>query len=484
MKNLIYIALAMCSTYLSAQNSITTCSSTFTDIGGQSSQYINNESTDWLICPDDITNYLSLEFTYVDIETAIGDGVNGSGCKDVLYIYDGLDDTAPLVGNFCGQESTDGKMPSLNSSRLNVGMSFTPNNSTGCFFIKFESDATNNRNGWNAVVECCEPSLPSHMSDGVNCPEAINNGVVFDFDVDLSCVRQGEITNFTDYKYNEFTPEGMEEAENMPYKAYFKIEANSNGGFTSVDMDPIDDLGDVSFYVLGPLSGTCPMYTGGFIVDFKTASDPSSLIFNMSPNSSYMIVVASNIQGAFRLFNNASSSSLPVEIVDYSVTKKSKNVSIEWTTTQEVNNLGFELYRSYNNVDFEQIAEVESKGNYSTTTDYSYLDTDLKALGSVYYYLRQIDLDGTSTDYDVRSVDFSSIKSISAYPNPAADRIYIESQNQEDALIKIYDAMGRIIIQEQSSFPMNVDVSEIPTGVYTLIVESDTEVKAFRQVIN
>lgn len=291
-----------------------------------------------MICPDDNAKYLTIEFTYVDIQTADDSGVNGSGCRDVLYLYDGMDDTAPLMGNFCGQESTDGDTSFVSTNTLEVGVSFTPSNLDGCFFIKFESDDTNTRNGWNAIVECCEPTLPDNMSDGVNCPYAINEGVVFDIEVDLSCIRHVDLSNFTNYEYDEYTSDCMIDAEEMPFKAYYKFEANSIGSFTSINVDPIDDLGEIAFYAIGPIYGTCPEYTGGFIAHCIMETDPSSLIFNMSPNSSYIIAVASKVQGAFRLFSDNGTASLPVEMIDYIVSKHGKDVAVKWTTSQEINN--------------------------------------------------------------------------------------------------------------------------------------------------
>lgn len=484
MRKFIYLALAMCATQLSAQTIITSCESAFTDKGGEASHYFNGESSDWLICPEDIEKYLTIEFTYVDIETADDAGIDGSGCRDMLYIYDGMDSTAPLFGNFCGQESTDGDTSFVRSNTLEVGMSFTPNNLTGCFYMKFESDNANTRNGWEAKVECCEGTLPSYMSDGVNCPEAINEGVVFDIEVDLGCMRKGNISNFTNYEYDEYTPDCMKKAEEMSYKAYYKFEANEAGSFTSVNVDPIDDLGEIAFYAIGPLYGNCPEYTGGFVGDCTTAEDPSSLIFNMSSKSSYMLVVASNVQGAFRLYSDASTASLPVELIDYTVAKQGESVSVDWTTAQEVNNKGFELYRSYDNYQFEMIAEIEAEGYNSSTAKYSFIDDDLIANGNVYYYLRQIDLDGTSTDYDVKSIKFEDKNEISAFPNPSNGRLYIQSGIEENALVTIYGSMGNRVKQIQSTFPIDLDVSDIPMGVYTMVINSESAVKTLRQVIN
>lgn len=484
MRKLIYLAFALWATHLSSQTNIASCDVAFTDAGGEASKYLNNESSEWLVCPDDASKYLSLEFTYVDIETADDEGVNGSGCRDMLYIYDGMNDAAPLVGNFCGQESTNGDTSFVKSNTLEIGMSFTPNNIEGCFYIKFESDAINTRNGWSAIVECCSPSLPLHMSDGVNCPEAVNEGIVFDFEVDLSCIRNGKISNFANYKYDEYTPACMIEAENMPYKAYYKFEANSNGSFTSINVDPIDDLGEIYFYAIGPLYGTCPEYTGGFVADCIANEDPSSLIFNMSPNSSYMVVVASNIQGAVRLFSDGNTASLPVDLLEYEVVRSGQDVSVNWSTAQEINNDKFELYRSYDNYDFELISEIKSYEESSAVVDYHYMDEDVSALGDVYYYLRQIDLNGSYTDYDIKSVKFEKSLVVSAYPNPANNRLYINSDGVEDADITLYNSMGVRVMKLQSSLPLEIDVSTLRMGIYTMVVESENSIQTIRQVIN
>ncbi len=485
MKKLTYIALAMCSTFTYAQNSITNCSSSFADIGGQESHYFNDEISDWLICPDDNSKYLNVEFTYVDIETADDVGVKNTGCRDVLYIYDGIDDNAPLVGSFCGQESTNGETPFVDANTLHVGMAFTPNNLGGCFYFKFESDEANTRNGWEALIECCEPTLPSHISDGVSCPEAINQGVVFDFEVDLNCVRQGSISNFTDYEYDDLTPPDMIAAEMLPFKAYYKFEANSVGTFTSINVDPIDDLGVFAFYAFGPLTGDCPEYTGGFVVDCKTAEDPSSLIFNVSPNSSYIIAVASNVQGKVRLFNDLSTLSLPVELIDYSAIIRGDNVDVKWTTAQEINNQGFELYRSFDKDEFELIAEIKAKGNIGSITDYAYTDFNVLANRNVYYYLRQIDLDGTTTDFDIKSVKIEKEVAIFTCPNPAKESLYIEAgDNTAIANVTIFDSMGSMVLQRESALPIDLDVSNLSKGIYTLVVQCGTTMKVVRQVIN
>jgi PKD repeat protein len=56
------------------------------------------------------------------------------------------------------------------------------------------------------------------------------------------------------------------------------------------------------------------------------------------------------------------------------------------------------------------------------------------------------------------------------YPNPADNEIFIErSEDSENALVKIYDANGKLVFDmEISDNPMKIDVSEWNTGVYQI----------------
>jgi len=130
------------------------------------------------------------------------------------------------------------------------------------------------------------------------------------------------------------------------------------------------------------------------------------------------------------------------------------------------------------------IAEIAPKGDYRTINDYRFVDKNVDTAGEAYYFLRQVDFDGKSTDYDVKSIKFESEKSISAYPNPANNRLYIESGDNEEAVVTIYNSMGSAVYQNQASFPMDLDVTDIPMGVYTMVIESENSVKTIRQVFN
>jgi len=165
------------------------CDEMFLDSGGSSSNYGSNEGTEFLVCPDDPdTDKIELNFTYVDIEAASGNGNNGTGCWDILKIYDGENDSAPMIGNYCGEEGGDGDMSNVAANNLTAGMVFESTDPSGCLYFMFESDASNNESGWEAEINCSALNavpvewLAFDVSSG-------NNGIV------LSWSTTSEINN-------------------------------------------------------------------------------------------------------------------------------------------------------------------------------------------------------------------------------------------------------------------------------------------------
>lgn len=469
--------------FCQAQTIITSCSNAFVDAGGTSSSYSNNEISDWLICPSEENVYLDLMFTYVDIEVATDMGVDNSGCRDMLYIYDGMNDTAPLVGQYCGQASTDGQAAFVEENTIQLGDSFKPSNASRCFYLKFESDATNARSGWVADVSCCAPTTQEPATDGVDCPVSTNNGLWFSYDIDNTCSRVGHLYNITDKDGTSITPACVLNAEDKKYKTYYAFTANDNGGFTELDIDPIDDLGAISVYALGPLQNGCPEYTGGYFAHCDEAEDPESFFFNMGPNSTYLLVVASDEPGMFNMKNTSASTSLPIEMIEYNLRKIGSNAELRWRTANEVNNHGFDVLRSLDGLQFEKIAFVEASKSENVQQDYVYVDKSELLEGNVYYYLSQIDLDGTHTDYPIQALNFETEVTTQVYPNPASKLIKVEGLIERPVSIRVLDMQGAEKVYLRQQLPAQLDVSALSSGLYLIEVDYGTHKEIIKQLI-
>jgi hypothetical protein len=138
----------------------------FTDSGGLTGNYSNVEDEIYTLCPDDISiEKVTLTFTSVDIAVdEIGQGTQ-AGCWDFLTIYNGSDTLSPVIAEtLCGEFEVNGQTPSVPSSLLLAGDTFTSTAEDGCLTIRFRSDEIINEGGWSATVSCgpvCNP--PSNL---------------------------------------------------------------------------------------------------------------------------------------------------------------------------------------------------------------------------------------------------------------------------------------------------------------------------------
>ena len=128
-------------------------------------------------------------------------------------------------------------------------------------------------------------------------------------------------------------------------------------------------------------------------------------------------------------------------------------VSLQWAVASQTNNLGWEVYRSIDNVDFVKISGlIEGEGTSDQFIHYDFVDQN-RPLGDVaFYYLKQIDLDGTTSQSKVLEVALPKIlPQFSAlsqnYPNPfnPETTIRFDLSNEETVTLTIYDITGQVV---------------------------------------
>jgi hypothetical protein len=84
----------------------------------------------------------------------------------------------------------------------------------------------------------------------------------------------------------------------------------------------------------------------------------------------------------------------------FTVTPKFSKVIIQWSTEAEIDNAGFNLYRSEaEDGNFIKIntSLIPAQGSSTQGASYEFIDNDVKNRKTYYYKLEDIDLNGTST---------------------------------------------------------------------------------------
>ncbi|MCD6201936.1 MAG: CUB domain-containing protein, partial [Bacteroidales bacterium] len=116
------------------------CAGTFYDSNNGAGDYYDNNETYIVTFCSDNSDHINFDFTTFEIRTG-----------DTLWIYDGPDTSAPLLGAYTGE-----------------GRSFSIASSGTCLTFRFVSDPQYTREGWVASISCgtCFPPVTSPITPG------------------------------------------------------------------------------------------------------------------------------------------------------------------------------------------------------------------------------------------------------------------------------------------------------------------------------
>jgi hypothetical protein len=136
-----------------------------------------------------------------------------------------------------------------------------------------------------------------------------------------------------------------------------------------------------------------------------------------------------------------------------------EDVLLQWSVASQSNNLGWEVFRSADNRVFTKVSDlIVGEGTSDEFSSYSYTDGNLPIADVLYYYLNQIDLDGTMTRSEVVEVLLSPtavsqqalplVNSLQQnYPNPFNPETTISYDLSAESVVTltIYDISGQVI---------------------------------------
>lgn len=177
---------------------------------------------------------------------------------------------------------------------------------------------------------------------------------------------------------------------------------------------------------------------------------------------------------------------LPVDLTKFSAYNSlgSRDVTLDWETASETNNDYFNIQRSTDGINFENIHRSIGYGTSNINHKYQYIDKNVPLAERLYYRLEQVDFDGTSTRSDIEVVTFKgSIKSIKVYPNPTVDLALIDLgvATEEEMEVGIFNSSGQLIRQAiipEGSLQFRLETSDLPNGNYLLRINTQSGVQS------
>ena len=234
---------------------------------------------------------------------------------------------------------------------------------------------------------------------------------------------------------------------------------------------------------------TVLVYSNGQILGGGTASQKLRIgnlaVFtgNEPPvNGPQMATAAS---GGFESFNEVA---LPVKFVGFTVSRRRSNdVLVQWSTSEEMNAYMYEVERSYNGSEWNTIAYVSAIGNSNALNNYSYTDKNI-AVRMAYYRVKQVDIDGRFAYTAIRSVKTEN--EIANQVNIASIQGKVVLQFPEEIksqlVVRIISLGGQVAEQQvinnpvgQLIFQSNINIK----GNYIVSVSNGKDIHVARQAI-
>ena len=170
----------------------------------------------------------------------------------------------------------------------------------------------------------------------------------------------------------------------------------------------------------------------------------------------------------------AGSCTVAASLMSFQGKQKSKTISLEWTTTIEVNNKYFDVQRSSDGSHFNSLGRVIAIGTSQTQSSYIFSDVRPSEDQNM-YRLAMVDQDGDIDYSNIIQVNYNleEHNQFEIYPNPVLNEMTLEinSSVTQQAYFQIFNTTGKIFKEglihfEKGTNSFNFNISDTQKGLY------------------
>jgi len=249
---------------------------------------------------------------------------------------------------------------------------------------------------------------------------------------------------------------------------YWSIQNNGLTGITySITLDFSDVTGIADFRAIR-------------ILKRENSSSPWKDVefapFNATVTYDQPYITVSGLTSFSEFGFGESSGVLPVELSSFTASVSNNRVQLNWATTTETNNYGFEIEKSVSGSDWTKVGFVAGKGTTTEKQSYSFTVSGLTSVSKLKFRLKQIDADGRFEYSNILSVSEipHTLELSQNYPNPFNPTTNFAFTVPSKGLVRIaiYDVMGREIRSlmnkemESGSYSVILDAKDLASGIY------------------
>lgn len=171
---------------------------------------------------------------------------------------------------------------------------------------------------------------------------------------------------------------------------------------------------------------------------------------------------------------------LPVIFSYFSVVADVQGNTLQWATSFEANVHYFEVQRSHDGVRWSALGTRPAAGNSTQPTRYHFADGQPLA-GTVYYRLKQVDLDGKFSFSEVRTIQVAGAGQVRITAGgDGAIRVQLPEQAQNPVLVQIVSLSGKILLQQVIAAGQNQALLQAMPAAKGVVIISLSSARGFK----
>ncbi|NVO03242.1 MAG: T9SS type A sorting domain-containing protein [Bacteroidetes bacterium] len=182
---------------------------------------------------------------------------------------------------------------------------------------------------------------------------------------------------------------------------------------------------------------------------------------------------------------------LGCELTKFEATEENAFVSLNWITASESDTKQFEIERSIDAVNFEQIGIVSAAGNSNELNYYSFNDENFSNHSIYYYRLKTIDNNGSISISNTIKIN---IKKSQSLPTTIFDKsnnqiiVNNDSELNHPCLIQIIGFDGKIVSANEFELTegankLVIDANLIENGIYIVSIKDNSQFSSTKLLI-
>lgn len=190
---------------------------------------------------------------------------------------------------------------------------------------------------------------------------------------------------------------------------------------------------------------------------------------------------------------------LPIELSDFDLSCENDKIDLKWDIASQQNNDFFTVERSFDGINYDEIAKVDGHGNSSLMTSYNFMDKNDTKIATnnypIYYRLSQTDFDGHKEIIALKTIQnckTSGNVCVNTYPNPVDNyKVTVSTSGIKNKSFDflLHDMLGKLVYSktitpESDEYLLNVDLPEsLQKGIYLISSKGANEVQFCEQKI-